>query len=1300
MKQITFNCLKRLAFIMLAIVGFTTTSFAQDWTEIYSHSLAENDGFSFSDPFYSKGDSYINEYSSAKGLSSLNPEAYKFPTINYDGYESDYFAVKQYLKPGDYKFSYNDKCSKFQNIKLFYTKDLSGNKNFVSAEIATSQTLPAGPYTSDEFTIEEEGDYFLGIAMVTPGRSKEHVIADFHLYRKGGAPIVSSYNVSLKVEGNGTVEVKKGEDVLSLPVEVEENTELTVKAEPAAGYELKSLTAAGKNIMTDKKFKVTAETEIVAVFTQTGNVPEYNAINIPAESGQDKYMVRFDDDELGSHTPGNWEGDTRSRNITMSAWVKINNTPNGDIDVFGWGQKDFYCAEGTFAVKFTNYGKFYLKNRYFAGDPTSTNYTNYSDMIYAPINVKAAEWYFITIVLDNDNNRRAIYIDGKLALEDVIGNFGLAVIPDDAVLYVAGQNAGIDVQEVHVWKKALTPSQVFESMSSVNTDEEGLAYLYKFAEEYKEGISYKNLANNSQVTASLVKGSVSGYNYINSPVEATQVAGHPEIVLPETYSINWTVPAIEDGTLSVKIKNSIAELTPASVLPAETELKVEAKPAGTKVIKSLTYTVNNGEAQNIENGEIKLTGNTNISVEFEELPFFDVKVAEGIENGTVTLKVDGSAVEGKVQMRKNVTVEVAPSKDYKLTALTYSVEGNDGLQNVDIKEAKSFTVEGNTIVNATFEPLNQYEVNLADNILNGSVSLKVDGATIEGTVQEGKTVTVETESEVGYSLSALTYSVENGEQDVDIMDTKSFVVTGNTTVNATFELSNYTITWTEENGKLEVKYIDTEEKEQPVENGITEIPAGSTIKVIPTADTENGYIFKSLSYQLGNEAPVALTEEPYEFILNDNATLNVKFGYPSLNWSTGGLKVFFGILKVSTPDNADLINIDQTGAQNSSVEIPAGTTVTVLATVPEDKKSTLEGRVYLDEIKQKLDENATCTFTMPAKETSLKVIYDEIKYSYNVTKEGEGDVQVKVGNISSGAATGEIAKDNMFSVIATPKEGWKLKSLEVKINDEVVTGEEFKATGDVEINVVFEIITYTVNITQPEEGATISVKVKDGEDIENGAIVEYGTELEISIETETGYKVKYLYVGTSPQDEVDGKFYFIANKSGVESIDIRVELELEKYTLKVEDTEGAEIAVKVQGQGGVVRPGVKAVQYGQILEISVAVEKGYILKSLSVNGNILEETDGKYIHTVDGDVTISATVEKDGSSINNIESNNIYYSTEEDVLYTNSAKSVRVYDLNGRLVLNAENQETISLAELEDGIYTAIVDGIVIKLKR
>lgn len=1335
MKQTVFNCLKRLAVMLIAVLGFSTASFAQEehWgVEFISDPLSDPSwtgydkefDFEITDPYYctfpgAEDGKILAKYKTK--TSALNGDLTHFPCFINNGDPNGYFAVKTYLTAGNYQFSYRIKKTNrntIDGVDLFYTSDLNGSRNYVLTGQETNKNVGV-VFESTIFEITEDGFYYLGFCCSDTYYSGDEIFfADFRMYREGGAPVVPEFfDVTLNQTGNGTVVVKKDGSELTLPAQVEAGTTLTVEATADGGYELTSLTAAGVDIMSSKSFVVNGNTEINAVFTENGPVAPKSAINIPGTDFTNHYMVRFDDDELGSHTPGDWTSDTRTKNITMSAWVKVNELTTSDYDsrnIFAWGQKAFYGAEGTFYVKVDKEGKLTLVNRYFTGDPAEGNYgDSKSYLSVSDFNVAVGTWYFVTVVFDNDNKTSAVYVDGKLRSEKLIDGFGLCVLPDDAVLSVGNGDSKLDVQEVQVWKKALNPVEVFESMYNVDAAAEDLAYLYRFAEENKSGNAYTNLAGGN-VTASLVSGTINGINYVDpSEVAANQVEGHPEVVKPATYTVAWTAPAVAEGTLSVKYVNSVSELVSPVTVVEGSVLEVVATPAGENVIKSLTYTVADGEAQNIDGGKITVTGNTTIAVEFEALPSFDVTVADGIENGEVTLTVDGAPVEGPVQQKKTVNVNVVPAKDFKLATLTYSVEGNDGLQNVDIKDVKSFTVEGKTTVNATFVALQNYEVKLADGIANGTVTLKVDGAAVEGPVQEGKTVTVEYEPAAGYAISALTYSVADGAQDVDIMTSKSFVVEGNTTVNAEFALTNYKVTWTAENGTLAVKYVNAESEEVDVESGVTEIPAGSTIKVVPAADTENGYILKSLSYQLGEGAAENLTEEPYEFVLTDDATLNVVFGYPSLKWGVANTYSGWATVSISTVEDGDIMKCFEgaysAGSQNGEVQIPAGRAVTVSAVVPESKISEMEVRVYLDGEEVELNEDGVYTFDMPAENSSLEFKYDDIKYLYNITKEGEGEVKIATGdnfgNVS-GAESGFVTKkESEFKVLAEPAEGWKTESLEVLMGGEPATPTAegvYTATADMEINVKFAIYKYTLNIVQPEEGATISVKVK-GEDeaLENNAVVDYGTELEISVETEEGYEVEYLNVNSSSQD-VDyetGKYYYVAGTDGYDetTLNISTELKLKKYKLEV-NVENADVLVRAES--GVIKPGVKAVEYGQELTIAIAPKSGYTVKSLSVNDNVLTAgTDGTYTHKVEGDVVITAVVEE-ATSIDNVAAGKVYYSAAEEVLYSDSAKSVRVYDLSGRLVLNAENQDAVSVAELSEGIYTAVVDGTVVKFNK
>ena len=79
---------------------------------------------------------------------------------------------------------------------------------------------------------------------------------------EGEEPI--PFAVTLTKEGEGMLKATGAADLNAVP----EGTELTIVATPAAGYGLKSLTANGTDILANKKFTVTAATEVKATFTK------------------------------------------------------------------------------------------------------------------------------------------------------------------------------------------------------------------------------------------------------------------------------------------------------------------------------------------------------------------------------------------------------------------------------------------------------------------------------------------------------------------------------------------------------------------------------------------------------------------------------------------------------------------------------------------------------------------------------------------------------------------------------------------------------------------------------------------------------------------------------------------------------------------------------------------------------------------------------------------------------------------------------------------------------------------------
>ena len=80
-----------------------------------------------------------------------------------------------------------------------------------------------------------------------------------------GAEEGQTLKVTLTKEGEGTITATGATDLNAVPL----GTELTIVATPADGYGLKALTANGTDILATKKFTVTADTEVKAIFAKT-----------------------------------------------------------------------------------------------------------------------------------------------------------------------------------------------------------------------------------------------------------------------------------------------------------------------------------------------------------------------------------------------------------------------------------------------------------------------------------------------------------------------------------------------------------------------------------------------------------------------------------------------------------------------------------------------------------------------------------------------------------------------------------------------------------------------------------------------------------------------------------------------------------------------------------------------------------------------------------------------------------------------------------------------------------------------
>lgn len=532
-----------------------------------------------------------------------------------------------------------------------------------------------------------------------------------------------------------------------------------------------------------------------------------------------------------------------------------------------------------------------------------------------------------------------------------------------------------------------------------------------------------------------------------------------------------TVAQVDEskGSVVLEVNNSTFESGSSAYL-GET-VKVTVYPVEGYKLTELTYTVGDGTPQPVEfekgydyyTGEFEVQGETTVNVAFAEMNNYLVSVSDGIENGELTFYVDGEEFTpgNSVQEEKTVYVYGNPSPGYKLSKVTYTVEGET--EPVDITEGMSFVVKGNTEVNAEFVALKNYTVKVDESIQNGALMLKLNGNLISSgkEVQEGNTVTVEVNPDLGYVLESLSYKVDDGEP-VDITEVRSFVVSGPTVVSAEFKAQSYTVTWTDSaKGSLTVQYIDADGNEQNVESGVTNIPAGATIEVSASITDPNADILKSITYvnnDIVGASPVEL-DYPYTFTLDGNVTLVADFGSPEFSWSITG-RYAWATFYVEVDGERKVSFIESVvGPFGGTFEVQAGTVVKITATIPENAlKQNLLPMLSVDGESVELDENGVYEFEMPAKSVSVVLNIDIPTYLLTIDQTGEGTVAISSGGTEySGAEELLVERNVEFEVIATPAQGYGLKSVEVTIGGEVATPVNgiYTATGDIVVKVVF-----------------------------------------------------------------------------------------------------------------------------------------------------------------------------------------------------------------------------------------------------
>ena len=536
------------------------------------------------------------------------------------------------------------------------------------------------------------------------------------------------YRVTVEHEGEGSVTVI-GADSLSA---VKPDTKLSVTAEPAEGWKLTSLTANDVDILNDKSFVVTANTTVRAVFTT--EAPETYAVTLVKE-GEGKVDITGADD-LSAVVTGT--------KLTVSAepasgWRLVSMTANGE-DILS--SKSF-VVKGNTTVKVV-----------FKKQPPKT--------------------YAITLEKEGEGK---VDITGADDLSAVVTGTKLTVtaIPASGWRLVSMTANGEDIlsSKSFVVKSNTTVKVVFKKQPpktyAVTLVKEG---------EGKVDITGANdlgaVVTGTKLTVTAVPASgweissmiANGVDILSSKSFVVKGNTTVKVVFKKQPPKTYAVTLVKEGEGKVDITGA----NDLGAVVTGTKLTVPAVPASGWEISSMTA---NG-VDILSSKSFVVKGNTTVKVVFKKQPPKTYSVTL-VKEGEGKVDITGANDLGAVVTGTKLTVTAIPANGWEISSMTAN--------GVDILSSKSFVVKGNTTVKVVFkkQPPKTYAVTL---VKEGEGKVDITGANDLGAVVTGTKLTVTAVPASGWEISSMT---ANG---VDILSSKSFVVTENTTVEVVFEMTS------------------------------------------------------------------------------------------------------------------------------------------------------------------------------------------------------------------------------------------------------------------------------------------------------------------------------------------------------------------------------------------------------------------------------------------------------------------------------------------------------------------------------
>ena len=823
-----------------------------------------------------------------------------------------------------------------------------------------------------------------------------------------------TFTVTYSSSNGGSISISGADDLQNVPYD----TELTVVTNVADGYKLTKLTANGQDILQTKRFKVTENTKVEAIFTLQAQAYSVTTVTL----GKGTIQVTGADD-LNAVAPGteltvtatpdegyelteltaNRYSILRTKKIVVNEdlvikavfkektyKVSLDRSGEGTLYVTGADDLDAIKPGTELTVTATPADTYELTELTANGKSfldTKKVVVN-EDLIIKAIFSKKT--FKVSLTKRGNGTIRAIGADDLNAVPYGT-ELTIEATPDEGSELSALVAGGINIIETKkvTIKKETTIEAVFTTQSfAVTLTKEGEGTISATGADDLSAVPYgteltidATPATGYELTALTANG---------EDILATKsfvVKGATEVKATFTQKArNYTVTFTQTGEGTVTATGA----DDLSAVPYGTELTIEATPATGYELTALTA---NGE-DILSTKRFVVKGNTEVKATF----------TQKVRNYTVTFSKTG---EGRVTATgasnldavpygTELTVVATPAAGYELTALTANGR--------DILATKKLVVKANTTIEATFTK-KTFAVTLTQ---EGEGTITATGDSNLNAVAYGTELTINATPAEGYELTALT---ANGE---DILSTKKVVVTDNMTVKATFtqKARNYTVTFS----KTGEGYLDATGADD-----LSAVPYGTELTVVATPAT--GYELTALT---ANGRDILSTKR---FVVKGDTEVKATFTEKASNYTVTFSKTGEG-------------RVTATGADDLSA-VPYGTELTIEATPAtgyELTALTANGRDILSTKRfvVKGDTEVKATFTKKVK--SFAVMFTQIGEGYlNAT--GADDLDA-------------VPYGTELTIEATPATGYELTALTANGRD-ILSTKRFVVKGDTEVKATF-----------------------------------------------------------------------------------------------------------------------------------------------------------------------------------------------------------------------------------------------------